>query len=130
MTNFTILLASKGDFKSDIKDYLIQLIDTNPALGRKAISNLQYLSKKIEGNQDIKPMKNLGVKFFELKVQSKSNICRFFFVIEEPNVIVLYGFTKKTQKTDKKDLNAGIRAYENYKETKLTIPFAIFFDNL
>lgn len=78
---------------------------------------------KIYSNKDIKPIKTAKHNIKELRVQSGSNICRFFFVIENPSVIVVYGFTKKTQKTDKKEINSGINNLEDYLLNKLTIDF-------
>jgi phage-related protein len=121
--DFEVRLASNDGITSQIVDYIVELIDTNPLMANKAILNLTQLPFKIYTKQDVKPIVNNKAKLFELKVQSKNNICRFFFVIERPNVIVLYGFTKKTQKTDKKDLNAGIKAYEDYQDYKKTISF-------
>ena len=122
---FQVRLASKDGISSNVRDYLLKLTETNPMMAVKALTNLTNLPLKIYSNQDIKPIITNQAKLFEIKIQSKSDICRFFFVIERPNVIVLYGFTKKTQKTDKKDINAGIVAFEEYQRTKLTIPFDI-----
>jgi phage-related protein len=121
--DFKVRLASKDGVTSQIVDYLVELIDTNPIMANKAITNITQLPYKIYSNQDIKHIITSKVKLYELRVQSKSNICRFFFVIERPNVIVLYGFTKKSQKTDKKDINSGITAYEEYESNKKTISF-------
>lgn len=123
IVDFKVRLSSKDGLSSEIVDYLEHLITTNPAMARKAIVNLAKLPLKIYANQDIKPIKDAKVKLFELRVESKNDICRFFFVLERPNVIVLYGFTKKTQKTDKKDLNIGFTAFEEYQENKQSIPF-------
>ena len=122
---FTIRLASKNGITSQITDYLDELILENPNMAKKAIYSLSNLPMKIYVNSDIKSIKtNLG-KLFELRIQSKSDICRFFFVIENPNVIVLYGFTKKTQKTDTKDINSGVQAYQEYQTSKKSIAFDI-----
>lgn len=121
--NFSVRLASKDGFTSDIQGYIDELITKNPNMAVKAITGIADLPNRIYLNKDIKPIKTYKAKLFELRIQSKNDICRFFFVVERPSVIVLYGFTKKTQRTDKKDLNAGIKAYEEYQETKLTIPF-------
>ena len=43
-------------------------------------------------------------------------ICRFFYVLDSPSVIVFFGFTKETQKTDKKDVEQGLRNFQNYRD--------------
>jgi phage-related protein len=123
ITDFEVRLSSKDGINSEVLSYIDELIIKNPSMARKAISSLMNLPTKIYLNIDIKPIKTEKTKLYELRVQSKSDICRFFFVIEKPNIIVLYGFTKKTQKTETKDINSGIREYENYKLNKKSIPF-------
>jgi phage-related protein len=123
--NFIVKVAIKEDKSSQVIDYIYDLIQSNPVMANKAILNIKNLPFKIYSNQDVKPIIHPKAKLFELKVQSKSSICRFFFVVERPNVIILYGFTKKTQKTDKKDINAGVNAFEEYKNNKKSIPFDI-----
>ena len=123
--NFSVYLYSYDGVNSDVIEFLNELIDENSVIAKKAISAISNLPYKIYTNTDIKPMKVENAKFSELRVQSGSNICRFFFSIERPNVIVLYGFTKKTQKTDRKDINNGIKAYKNYLLNKQIIKFDI-----
>lgn len=118
---FKVKLYSKDGKNSDILDYLVELLEDNEILARKSITSLKNLPEKIYTNKDVKPIKTTKYSLKELRVQSGTNICRFFFVIENPNVIVVYGFTKKTQKTDKKDINSGIDKLEDYLENKLTI---------
>ncbi len=121
--SFSVYLYSEDGKTSSVIEFINELIDKNPVMARKAISAISNLPYKIYTNTDIKSMKLEDAKFSELRVQSGSNICRFFFAIEKPNVIVLYGFTKKTQKTDKKDLNAGIKAYNGYLKNRQSIKF-------
>lgn len=123
IVDFEVRLASKDGINSEVLAYIDELLIKNPNMAVKAITCLSDLPNRIYLNKDIKPIKSEKAKLFELRVQSKSDICRFFFVIERPNVIVLYGFTKKSQKTDKRDLNYGIIAYEEYQINKKTIPF-------
>ena len=121
--DFEVRLASKDGIHSEVLAYIDELTTKNPNMALKAVTCLSDLPSRVYLNRDIKAIKTEKAKLFELRVQSKSDICRFFFVVERPNLIVLYGFTKKTQKTDKKDLNAGIRAFDEYQINKKTIPF-------
>jgi phage-related protein len=121
--NFKVKLYSKDGKNSEVLEYLTELLKDNEVLGQKSITGLKNLPAKIYSNKDIKPIKTAKYNIKELRIQSGSNICRFFFVIENPNVIVVYGFTKKTQKTDKKDVNSGINNLEDYLLNKLTIEF-------
>ncbi len=126
--NFKIKLASLDGETSQVQIYLEDLIKTNPKLAKKALISIECLPSKIIENRDIKPIKIDKTKFYELRVKSGSDICRFFFVIQKPNVILLFGFTKKTQKTTKKDLKQGINRYCNFIDTKTMIDLDL--DNL
>lgn len=50
--------------------------------------------------------------------------------MEKPNVIVVYGFTKKTQKTEQKDIKKGLQQLNEYKNTKSSVAFKQIIDNL
>jgi phage-related protein len=123
ITDFEVRLFSKDGVNSEVLAYIDELVIKNPNMALKAITSLSDLPNKIYLNKDIKAIKTSKAKLYEIRIQSKNDICRFFFVIERPNVIVLYGFTKKTQKTDVRDINTGLKAYEIYQENKKTIPF-------
>ncbi len=121
--SFEVRLASKDGISSEVLTYIDELIIKNPSMAKKAITSLVTLPNRIYQNKDIKLIKSEKAKLYEIRIQSKNDICRFFFVIEKPNIIVLYGFTKKTQKTETRDIKAGLREFENYQENKKTIPF-------
>ena len=122
---YNIKLFSKNGATSPVLDYLSKLTISNPRMARKAISGIKLLNIKIQTHHDIEIIQNVSISLFELRVQSGNDICRFFFVIEEPEIIVLYGFTKKSQKTKVKDINAGIEAFNKYQENKHSINFDI-----
>ncbi|WP_417445293.1 type II toxin-antitoxin system RelE/ParE family toxin [Joostella sp.] len=55
----------------------------------------------------------------EARIKLGSNIWRVFCFFDEGKlVILLNGFTKKTQKTPKKEINRAIRLMNNYYEEK------------
>ena len=119
--NFQTLFYSTDGFSSPVTDYLADLIETDRDMVKKAISALRSLPQKAYLNQDIKVFKVGKYKFFELRIISNTNICRFFYIIENPNFIILFGFTKKSQKTDVRDVNQGIQNLEDYIQNKKTI---------
>jgi phage-related protein len=121
--NFKVKLYSKNGKSSEVLDYLEELIVKNENLGQKSITGIKNLPAKIYSNTDIEPFKTGKYSLKELRIRSGSDICRYFFVMENPNVIVVYGFTKKTQKTDKKDIARGIDNLEDYLKNKITIDF-------
>lgn len=116
-----VKLFSKDGVQSDIVFYIKELITKNKQLGIKALTALIKLPEKFELFNDIKLIKIGDYKFYELRIRSKNDICRFFFITDSPNLIVLLGFTKKTQKTDKKDLDNGVKNLIEYRKNKLCI---------
>jgi len=61
---------------------------------------LGFLSKKIKGVKGL----------FELKVRGENTIIRFFYCYKKNRIIIiLHGFTKKTQKTPRKELEIAIK---------------------
>jgi phage-related protein len=118
---FKVKFFSTDGQNSDVLDYILELITSNPDLASKGIHAIRNLPKKYFEFTDIKPFEVEGFKLYELRVRSKKDICRFFFVIDQPNFITLLGFTKKTQKTEKKYINQLIKNYKEYSKNKLTI---------
>jgi phage-related protein len=123
---FKVRLYSPDGVNSPILEYLFELSKKNKEAYFKCLDELLGLPLSIVNNdKSIKPFKGQKVKFSELKVKQKNNEFRFFFAIEKPNVIVIYGFTKKTQKTEKNDIKNGVNNFEDYQINHLTIPFDI-----
>ncbi len=121
--NFKVKLYSSNNKYSPIEIYLAKLVKNNPIIAQKVINSIKHLPDKIFFNIDIKTIKYKNIKFQELKIKSSSNICRLFFTIEKPNIIVIHGFTKKSQKIDKRDLNQGFKNYQDYCINKRCIDF-------
>ena len=115
---FEVQCYSRDNDTSIVLDYLLELIKTNPDLARKSINSLSNLHKKYYEFTDIKTLKIYGKNFYELRVKSGNNVCRFSFVIQEPNFIILLGFTKKTQKTELKHLDQTYQNYLDYNQNK------------
>lgn len=128
IANFDVRFYLKNNDQSPVEEYLNELMTSNLEMAIKATSALISLPTKIVLGDDIKPMKNNGkTAFWELRVQSGSNICRFFYVLDRPNVIVFFGFTKQTQKTDKKDIEQGLRNLESYRDYQNSVSMKDIF---
>jgi phage-related protein len=125
---FKVLFYSPDRVNSPVTDYLNDLMKKNQEATIKCIDELQDLPLLISTRaKNIKTFKHGKHNFFELKVKYKNNEFRFFFIMEKPKIITVYGFTKKTQKTEKRDISQGINFLEMYLSDKNTInPF----DNL
>ena len=121
LLNFMVLFYSKDGTTSPILEYLQELTIKKPDLGAKAIQSIIDLGQKFYSFDDIKVIKTGKVNFYELRIKSGSDICRFFFLVEKPNYVIFYGFTKKTQKTDSKDLKTGQRNLIDFLDNQIAI---------
>jgi phage-related protein len=113
-SSFEVLLYSPDGIISPIIDYLNELSTDNPRMFKKALNNINRLPSLHATLTNIKPFKQGNFKCWELRIQSESNICRFFYQVKEPNMIIIHGFTKKTQKTDTRDINTAISNLKYY----------------
>lgn len=118
---FQVRLYSPDGVNSPVMDYLFELFSKNPNLAKEAVKSLYSLPQDFYLFRNIKHFKHGSKKFYELRVRHKNNICRFFFTVESPNLIVVYGFTKKTQKTEKQDIEKGIDYLKDYEQKPQTI---------
>lgn len=121
LLNFVVLFYSKDGVTSPILDYLQELSIRNENLAAKAIQSIIDLSLKFYNFDDVKIIKSGKNNFYELKVKTGSDACRFFFLVEKPNYIIFYGFTKKTQKTDSKDMKQGQKNLNDFYESQTAI---------
>jgi phage-related protein len=119
--NYEVVLFAPDGINSQVEDYLKNLSQSNQEFFAEAIDDLVLLPEKFLLWNEIKHFPIGKIKIYELRVKHKNNICRFFFDIEKPNLIVIYGFTKKTQKTEKRDINQGEKLYKEYQQNKTTI---------
>ena len=122
---FKVLFYSQDGVNSPVIEYLNELLKKNKEATIKCLDELKDLPISVYNrSKNIKPFKNYKHNFFELKVKQKNNEFRFFFIMEKANIIVVHGFTKKTQKTEKRDLSQGVNTLELYLIDKKTInPF-------
>jgi phage-related protein len=66
--------------------------------------------------RDWKPIPTVGAGVREVRVRSKSGAFRIFYVLENGDAIfVLHAFQKKTQKTEKHDIDKGKARYKLIK---------------
>lgn len=99
-----------------VRDYLLTL---DAKMRAKAFSEIELLVK--HGSQlkepYVKPIKGERYKgIFELRVKFASDISRiFYFIYHEKTFVLLHGFTKKTEKTPRRELERALRYKEDYE---------------
>lgn len=94
------------------------------SLEKKQQSKLLRILEQIKeyGLQSVIPhLKKLsGLPLWEIRILGKDNI-RLLYVLAYVNtIVVLHGFIKKTQKTNKKDIRIALRRYEEWKLQKIS----------
>jgi phage-related protein len=57
----------------------------------------------------------MGKGLYEVRTNLENTITRVLFCVEEEQMILLHGFTKKTQKTPNEDLNLAIKRQIEFK---------------
>jgi phage-related protein len=65
---------------------------------------------------DWKPMPGVGPGTSEIRIKADDGAFRIFYVTKfGDKVYVLHSFTKKTQRTEKKDIDRGTKVYREAK---------------
>jgi len=75
--------------------------------------------------RNIKTIKIENYKLYELRIRDKNNISRIIFIADKPNLVILHAFTKKTQKTEKKDLDKAIENLKYYQNHKKVVGYKV-----
>ena len=96
----------------------LQLLE--PKLRAKAYRTLALLEELGSALSFPHSRKIIGTeKLYELRIKQASNICRlFYFQYGKELYVVLSGFVKKTDKTDRQEIERAIRFMNEYLEEK------------
>lgn len=109
---FTIEYYEKEDGSLPAEDYILSVKDKK--LKAKIFHDLEIL--ELEGNQLRRPTSShLEDGIFELRTIQGNNIARvlYFFYIDK-KIILTNGFTKKTQKTPRKEIDLAKKYRDDY----------------
>ena len=66
------------------------------------------LLEKFNFRLDLPHSKKISNRLFELRIRGKQEI-RIFYTFQKSEIILLYGFIKKSQKIPKKEINIAIQ---------------------
>jgi len=112
--NFEVRFYSTDGVSSPVISFIRDLLASNKNLALRSLEKIPLLPKLLYLFQDVKHFKVGKISFYELLVRSGKDIYRFFFATEKPNLIIVYRFVKKSQKTDKQDIENGLKFYKDY----------------
>ena len=105
-TGFQIIIYSKESGENPFRDYLLSL---PPKMKAKVLWAIELLEEK--GTELREPYSSsMGDGLFELRIKFGSDIVRCIYFFHKGQIIILTnGFTKKTDKTPKKEVEKAKR---------------------
>jgi len=90
-----------------------------PRLARREAGYQLGLVQQGEDPDDWKPMSTIGAGVREIRIRDESGAYRVIYVAKFADAIyVLHAFQKKTQKTDKRDLDLATKRYRELLQEK------------
>ena len=112
---YEVSFYEKADGTKPAEEFILGL---EVKMRSKIIRTIQLL-QNIGRNMREPYSKSLGDGIFELRAQVGNNISRvlYFFIVGE-RVILTNGFTKKTQKTPKKEIDLAKKYRSDYLSNK------------
>lgn len=94
-----------------VRDWLLSITKTDRRQIGEEISYVQFKWPIGKPRVD-----HLRGAIWEVRTTLKTRIARILFAVEGDVMILLHGFTKKTQATDKSDINLAETRYKDWKE--------------
>lgn len=91
------------------------------SLSEKDALKVKYVVSLLETEERLpqKFIRLIREELFELRIAFGGNAFRVFFIFDKGNIVVLFnGFSKKTQKTPKKEIEKALKIKEAYYEDK------------
>jgi len=108
---FTVV--KRPDGSSEFYDFLGKLPAKDEAKLLATIEKVEEKGLLVATRQEW--VKKLGDNLFELRAKVGSNIQRgVYFHWENENYVITHGFTKKTDKTPKKEINHGRKVRDRF----------------
>ena len=111
MTAFSVEFYEAKDGRQPVRDFLLQL---EPKMRAKVMTYVELL--RDNGNNLREPYsKHIQDGIFELRTRQGSNITRvmYFFYIDR-KIILTNGFTKKSQKLPRTELERALKYRDDY----------------
>lgn len=94
-----------GSSKQDLRDF--------PIAARQRAGYQLALIQDGEEPVDWKPMDSVGAGAREIRIKCRDGAFRVFYVVNRPEAIyVLHAFRKKTEKTEKRDIDLAKARYK------------------
>lgn len=112
MGKVTLYTSPSG--RTPVADYIISLNPKSRAKVARALDLLEQYGSAL-GSPHVKPLKGTG-GLYELRVPFGGQAYRLFFFPDGGDVVVVHAFTKKSEKTPKKELQIAISRMREYQE--------------
>lgn len=98
--------------KSPVFDFIQSL---NPKAKSKIIAAINLLEEYGVQLNFTHTKKLIGTQLWELRVVGSDNIRVFYIAFTGKSFLLLHGFIKKTQKTEKKEIKTALERLKDYK---------------
>lgn len=110
--NWKIIYYHSPANQNPVFDFIQQL---NPMAKAKVINAINLLEEYgvIQGVLNLKKLS--GTPLWEIRILGKDNIRIFYVTASQRTVILLHGFIKKKQQTDKKEIKTALERLKTYK---------------
>lgn len=116
MMDWQVEYYKKENGKIPVLDYLLTL---NPKMRAKAFSEIELLERHGTKLREPYAKSVKGERYkdlFELRIKFSTDISRiFYFTFRNNTFVLLHGFTKKTDKTQKNELEKALKYKEDYE---------------
>jgi len=110
-TRWKVELYERSDGKSPVTEFIEEQSPKNQAKVFAELDDMVEFGLMPRGNK----LKHLEGKLWELRFRGIGHQFRFiYFAHTDKKIIVLHGFSKKTRKTPRRELNTAHRRLQDY----------------
>jgi len=100
---------------SPVREFLLGLDKKTYVRFLKSIDQLK--ERNVQAREPL--VKHIEGKLWELRKESDTNIYRILYVFfTDKRIVLLHGFTKKTQKTPRREIEVALKYLSRYETTK------------
>lgn len=107
-----IYYQSPGQTSAPVHDFINSL---NPTAKSKVINTINLLEEYGVKLGPPRAKKLAGTELWELRILGEDNIRIFYVTVVDKAFLLLHGFIKKKQKTDKKEIKTAIARLKEYR---------------
>lgn len=110
--NWKIIYYYSPSGQNPVFDFIQQL----NSLAKAKVINALNLLEEYGVTQGVLNLKKInGTPLWEIRILGKDNIRIFYVTVSQRTILLLHGFIKKKQQTDKKEIKTALERLKMYK---------------